>query len=207
GARWRDSAGSGPSSVSYSVTSSRAAARPAARRAAACAFSVAASASQADTGLPSSGAAALIVSSTSGGTEIDSFRTVMPAIVAPGRNMFLPGAGGWVVGQLPRSGRAVVDWLVGYGWGVGPGEGGRAREEGGEPVAGAGRCGHGDRRREQGGPAGAGDQPRGYHQQGGGQGARDRLALPARPGYVPPLDGDPEGGRGGHDAGREPAVG
>jgi hypothetical protein len=41
-------------------------------------FSVAASASQADTGLPSSAAAALIVSSTSGGTEIESFRTVMP---------------------------------------------------------------------------------------------------------------------------------
>jgi hypothetical protein len=33
---------------------------------------------QADTGLPSSAAAALIVSSTSGGTEIESFRTVMP---------------------------------------------------------------------------------------------------------------------------------
>src|SRR5258708_21122445 len=74
--------------------SSRAAARPAACRAAARAFSVAGSASQADTGLPSSAAAALIVSSTSGGTEIDSFRTVMLAIVAPGRNMFLPGADG-----------------------------------------------------------------------------------------------------------------
>ena len=41
-------------------------------------FSVAASASQADTALPSSAAAALMVSSTSAGTEIDSFRTAMP---------------------------------------------------------------------------------------------------------------------------------
>ena len=59
---------------------------------------------------------------------------------------------------------------------------------------------HGDRRREQGVAAGAGDQQRGYHQQAGGQGARDRLALPARPGHVPPVDGDFEGGRGGHRA-------
>jgi len=42
-------------------------------------LSVAASASQADTGLPSSAAAALIVSSISAGTGIDSFRTVMSA--------------------------------------------------------------------------------------------------------------------------------
>src|SRR6266851_2687580 len=77
-ARCRDAAGSGPCSLSYSATSSRAAARPAACRAAARAFSVAASASHADTGLPSPAAAALIVSSISGGTEIDSFRTVMP---------------------------------------------------------------------------------------------------------------------------------
>src|SRR5450755_379467 len=76
-ARWRDAAGSGPCSLSYSATSSRAAARAAACRAAARAFSVAASASHADTGMPSPAAAALIVSSTSGGTEIDSFRTVM----------------------------------------------------------------------------------------------------------------------------------
>ena len=34
----------------------------------------------ADTGLPSLAAAALIVSSISGGTEIDSFRTVMPPL-------------------------------------------------------------------------------------------------------------------------------
>src|SRR5258708_38512105 len=60
--------------------SSRAAVGPAAWRAAARAFSVAASASQAETGLPSSAAAALIVSSTSGGTEIDSFRTVIPPV-------------------------------------------------------------------------------------------------------------------------------
>src|SRR5690349_19699024 len=76
-ARCREAAGSGPCSVSYSATSSRAAARPAACRAAAWAFSVAASASQVDTGLPSFAAAALIVSSTSAGTEIESFRTVM----------------------------------------------------------------------------------------------------------------------------------
>src|ERR1019366_2045146 len=178
GARWRDSAGSGPSSVSYSVTSSRAAARPAARRAAACAFSVAASASQADTGLPSSGAAALIVSSTSGGTEIDSFRTVMPAIVAPGRNMFLPGAGGWVVGQLPRSGRAVVDCLVRYARGVRPR---KAASRSLGPAVAATVTGAANR----GGPAGAGDQHRGYHQQGGGQGARGRLGRGAPPGVVP----------------------
>src|SRR5260370_38036588 len=61
-----------------------------------------------------------------------------------------------------------------------------APEEAGEPVAGAGRRWHGDRRCEQGGPAGARDEHRGYHQQAGGQGARDRLALAARPGDVPP---------------------
>src|SRR6266567_3852452 len=76
-ARCRDAAGSGPCSDSYPAISSRAAARPAACRAAARAFSVAASASQADTGLPSPAAAALIVASTSAGTEIDSFRTVI----------------------------------------------------------------------------------------------------------------------------------
>src|ERR1019366_5521429 len=52
-------------------------ARPAACSVAARAFSVAASASQAETGLPSSAAAALMVFSTSAGTEIDSFRAVM----------------------------------------------------------------------------------------------------------------------------------
>jgi AcrR family transcriptional regulator len=66
----------------------------------------------------------------------------------------------------------------------------RAPEEGGEPVAGAGRIRHGNRRREQRVAAGAGDQHRGYRQQAGGQGARDRLALPAGLGYVPPVDGD-----------------
>src|SRR5258706_12516225 len=76
-ARCRDSAGRGPCSCSYSAISSRAAARPAACRAAARAFSVAASASQVETGLPSPAAAALMVSSTSAGTEIESFRTVM----------------------------------------------------------------------------------------------------------------------------------
>jgi hypothetical protein len=55
--------------------------------------------------------------------------------------------------------------------------------------------------------AGAGNQHRGYRQQAGGQGARDRLALPARPGYVPPVDGDLEGRRGSHDAGRQRAAG
>ena len=49
-------AGRGPCSPSYSAISSRAAARPAACRAAARAFSVAASASHADTGLPSAAA-------------------------------------------------------------------------------------------------------------------------------------------------------
>src|SRR6266568_1502224 len=76
-ARRRDSAVSGPCSCSYSAISSRAAARPAACRAAARAFSVAASASQAETGLPSPAAADLMVSSTSAGTEIESFRAVM----------------------------------------------------------------------------------------------------------------------------------
>ena len=84
---------------------------------------------------------------------------------------------------------------------------GSAPEEGGEPVAGAGRSRHGDWRREQGVPAGAGDQHRGYRQQVDGQGARDRLALPACPGYVPPVDGDLEGCRSGHDAGRQRAAG
>src|SRR6266568_2136843 len=73
----RTTAGSGPCSCSYSAISSRAAARPAACRAAARAFSVAASASQAETGLPSPAAADLMVSSTSAGTEIESFRAVM----------------------------------------------------------------------------------------------------------------------------------
>ncbi len=82
-----------------------------------------------------------------------------------------------------------------------------APEEGGEPVAGAGRWCRSDRRREQGVAAGARDQHRGYYQQGGGQGARDRLGLPARPGYVPPVDGDLEGRRGGHNAGRQRAAG
>jgi hypothetical protein len=57
------------------------------------------------------------------------------------------------------------------------------------------------------GPAGARDEHRGYDQQAGGQGARDRLALSARPGYVPPVDGDLEGGRRSHDAGRQRAAG
>ena len=51
--------GKRPCSLSYSATSSRAASRPAACRAAARAFSVAASASHADTGLPSSGGGGL----------------------------------------------------------------------------------------------------------------------------------------------------
>jgi len=72
---------------------------------------------------------------------------------------------------------------------------------------GAGRSRHGDRRREKRVPAGAGDQHRGYRQQVDGQGARDRLALPASPGYVPPVDGDLEGCRSGHDAGRQRAAG
>ena len=55
--------------------------------------------------------------------------------------------------------------------------------------------------------AGAGDQHGGYHQQASGEGARDRLALPARPGYVPPVDGDLKGCYGGHHAGRERAAG
>ena len=54
-------------------------------------------------------------------------------------------------------------------------------EEGGEPVTGAVRSRHGDWRPEERVPAGAGDQHRGYRQQVDGQGARDRLALPARP--------------------------
>src|SRR5260221_13141197 len=83
----------------------------------------------------------------------------------------------------------------------------RAPEEGGEPVAGGGRGRHGDRRREQWMPTGAGDQYRRYHQQVGGQDARDRLALPARPGYVPPVDGDLEGCRSGQDAGLQRATG
>src|SRR5258707_293767 len=83
---------------------------------------------------------------------------------------------------------------------------GSAAEESGELIAGAGGCRHGDRRSEQGVPGGARDECRGDHQQAGGQGARDRLALPARPGYVPPVDGDLEGGRGGHDAGRQRAA-
>src|SRR6266566_3385313 len=83
---------------------------------------------------------------------------------------------------------------------------GGAPEEGGEPVAGAGRSRHRDRRREQWVPAGAGDQHWGYRQQVDGQGARDRLALPARPGYVPPVDGDLEGCRRSHDAGRQRAA-
>jgi hypothetical protein len=56
-------------------------------------------------------------------------------------------------------------------------------------------------------PAGARDEHRRYDQQAGGQGARDRLVLSACPGYVPPVDGDFEGGRRGHDAGRQRAVG
>jgi hypothetical protein len=44
----------------------------------------------AGTGLPSSAAAALIVSSTSAGTEIDSLRTVMPPSWPGGRKVFLP---------------------------------------------------------------------------------------------------------------------
>ena len=82
-----------------------------------------------------------------------------------------------------------------------------APEEGGEPVAGACCSRHGGRRREQWVPPDAGDQHRGYRQQVDGQGARDRLALSARPGYVPPVDGDLEGCRGGHDAGRQRAAG
>jgi hypothetical protein len=82
-----------------------------------------------------------------------------------------------------------------------------APEEGGEPVAGACCCPHGDWRCEQRVPAGAGDQRGGYLQQAGSQGARDRLALSARPGYVPPVDSDLEGGRGGYDAGRQRAAG
>src|SRR5690348_15584856 len=105
----------------------------------------------------------------------------------------------WVVGQLPWSGRSVVAWGV-----IFPGS---APEEGGELVAGAGRCWHGDRCREQGVPAGTGDEHRGYRQQAGGQGAGDRLVRPARPGYVPSVDGDLEGCRSGHDAGRQRAAG
>src|SRR5581483_12258381 len=56
---------------------------------------------------------------------------------------------------------------------------GNAPEKGGELVAGAGCCWHADRRREQGVPVGGGDEQRGYRQQAGGQGAGDRLALPA----------------------------
>jgi hypothetical protein len=92
------------------------------------------------------------------------------------------------------AGRSVA-WHGRYAWG--------APEEGGEPVAGAGRSRDGDRRRKQWVAAGAGDQHRGYRQQVDGQGARDGLALPARPGYVPPVDGDLEGCRSGHDAGRQ----
>jgi hypothetical protein len=82
-----------------------------------------------------------------------------------------------------------------------------APEEGGEPVAGAGRSRHADWRRKQGVAPGAGDQRRGYRQQVDGQGARDRLATPARPGYVPSVDGDLKGCRSGHDAGRQRAAG
>jgi hypothetical protein len=53
---------------------------------------------------------------------------------------------------------------------------------------------------------GAGGQQRGYHQQVSSQDARDRLALPARLGYVPPVHGELEGCRGGHDAGRQRAA-
>jgi hypothetical protein len=57
-----------------------------------------------------------------GGTEIDSFRTVMPAIVAPGRNMFLPGAGGWGLrAEVPAGAGRQGDHFVGY-------LGGRVRE-------------------------------------------------------------------------------
>jgi hypothetical protein len=56
-------------------------------------------------------------------------------------------------------------------------------------------------------PAGAGDEQRGYRQQAGGQGAGDGLALPARPGYVPSVNGDFKGCYAGHDAGRQRAPG
>src|SRR5215470_18468210 len=82
-----------------------------------------------------------------------------------------------------------------------------AAEERGEPVAGAGCECHWDRRGEQGVAAGAGNQQRSEFQQVDGQGVRDWPAVPARLGYVPPVHGDLEGCRGGHDGERDRPVG
>ena len=87
-----------------------------------------------------------------------------------------------------------------HAWGV------RPRKAASRSLGPAVRC-HDDRRREQGVSAGVGNQQWGHRQEVGGEGVRDRLAMPARPGHVPPVDGDLEGARTRHDARRQRAAG